>query len=54
VNKAYEANSPDWQAHLNASSEVRARFDAVSGIPEDDTGGWHTSWDQYVTPQTKL
>lgn len=45
LNAAYEGSNPHWVEHLNASSALRRRFDAVSGIPENDTAGWHTSWD---------
>ncbi|KAL1407401.1 hypothetical protein Q8F55_006833 [Vanrija albida] len=45
VNSAYEGSNPDWTAHLTASADLRARFNAVSGISADDGGGWHTSWD---------
>jgi 2-phosphoxylose phosphatase len=35
-----------WTAHLNASSNLFAALDAVSGVSKTDTG-FHQSWDHY-------
>ncbi|KAL1717692.1 histidine phosphatase superfamily [Schizophyllum commune] len=40
-------NGTDWQHHLNATAELFAKLDAVSGIEKDDDAGWHTWFDHY-------
>ena len=52
--QSQETSSADWMAHLNRSADIRARFNNVSGIQPDDTGGWNTSWDQSVHPSTRV
>nr|XP_031858781.1 uncharacterized protein CI109_005877 [Kwoniella shandongensis]KAA5525853.1 hypothetical protein CI109_005877 [Kwoniella shandongensis] len=37
--------SSPWGNHLNQSLALRERFNNVSGIEENDTAGWATSWD---------
>ncbi|KAE9980427.1 hypothetical protein BLS_008759 [Venturia inaequalis] len=38
--------NPAWTGHLNASSDLFAALDAVSGVLKNDTG-FHQSWDHY-------
>lgn len=42
------ANGTLWQAHLTDAASLYANLDAVSGISNPDTGGWHVSFDQSV------
>ena len=35
-----------WKDHLDKAKAVYAKLDEVSGIPTDDGGGWHVSFDQ--------
>ncbi|OCF41531.1 acid phosphatase [Kwoniella heveanensis CBS 569] len=37
--------SAEWGNHLNQTLGLRERFNNVSGIEENDTAGWRTSWD---------
>lgn len=39
-------NNSLWTGHLNASSDLFAALDVVSGVPKNDTG-FHQSWDHY-------
>ena len=35
-----------WEGHLDAASELYGKLDSVSGVENDDSAGWHTSFDQ--------
>jgi len=37
-----------WQQHLTAAAPLYDKLDRISGIPRDDTAGWHVSFDQCV------
>ncbi|KAG6825217.1 hypothetical protein H0H93_001045, partial [Arthromyces matolae] len=39
-------SSQTWNGHLTAAAGVYAQLDAISGIATQDTGGWHSSFDQ--------
>lgn len=43
-----------WQQHLAAAAPLYDKLDRVSGIPRNDTAGWHVSFDQYVCSSLKL
>ena len=45
---SYQGSNPAWTEHLNRSQELRNHFNAVSGIENNDSAGWASSWDQYV------
>lgn len=45
----YESTNASWTGHLTAAAGLYKKLDAVSGIASNDTGGWHTSFDQYVS-----
>ncbi|KAL9709558.1 hypothetical protein Ac2012v2_007297 [Leucoagaricus gongylophorus] len=36
-----------WQQHLAAAAPLYDKLDRVSGIPRNDTAGWHVSFDHY-------
>lgn len=40
------SKNPAWTGHLDASSNLFATIDAVSGVSKNDTG-FHQSWDHY-------
>lgn len=40
------AKGQAWQDHLTAAGALYDKLDSVSGIPRDDTAGWHVSFDQ--------
>lgn len=42
----YESTNASWTGHLTAAAGLYKKLDAVSGIASNDTGGWHTSFDQ--------
>ncbi|KAK9465795.1 histidine phosphatase superfamily [Lipomyces arxii] len=45
VRAAYQS-TPEWQHHLNLTTDLFARLDALSGVdPTDD--GWHSWYDHY-------
>ncbi|KAG6836360.1 hypothetical protein H0H93_008861 [Arthromyces matolae] len=41
-------SSQTWSGHydLTAATDVYTQLDAISGIATQDTGGWHSSFDQ--------
>jgi len=45
-NYSVGSKSPSWTGHLNASSNLFASLDAISGVSRTDTG-FHQSWDHY-------
>ncbi|WWC99904.1 hypothetical protein V866_006813 [Kwoniella sp. B9012] len=45
INSQITDLSGEWGIHLNLTSDLRERFNNVSGIEPDDTAGWKTSWD---------
>ena len=45
---AVTTGNSNWTNHLVAAAGLYAKLDAVSGIASQDTGGWHTSFDQQV------
>lgn len=45
-NYSVGGKDPAWTAHLNASNDLFAALDAVSGVSNNDTG-FHQSWDHY-------
>jgi len=47
VNAQYQGANTTWAAHLQLAASVYDKLDAVSGIPRNDTGGWHVSFDHY-------
>lgn len=36
----------NWTSHLVAAAALYAKLDAISGISNPDSGGWHVSFDQ--------
>ncbi|KAJ3873944.1 histidine phosphatase [Lentinula edodes] len=44
---AYTTGSSNWTEHLVDGAELYEELDAVSGTAENDTAGWHTSFDHY-------
>jgi acid phosphatase len=42
----YTTDSSNWTLHLMDALPLYEKLDAVSGIPLNDTAGWHTSFDQ--------
>ncbi|KAF7188780.1 putative acid phosphatase [Pseudocercospora fuligena] len=40
------SSSPAWLQHINASSNLFARLDALSGV-NPNASDWHMSWDHY-------
>ena len=42
----YTTDSANWTLHLTDALGLYEELDNVSGIPLDDTAGWHTSFDQ--------
>ncbi|KAK7752972.1 hypothetical protein SLS62_005131 [Diatrype stigma] len=40
------SSNADWQQHLNLTADLFAALDAISGVPEDDSG-FHVSFDHY-------
>jgi hypothetical protein len=36
----------NWTNHLVAAAPLYAKLDAISGIQNSDSGGWHVSFDQ--------
>ncbi|KAF9061120.1 histidine phosphatase [Rhodocollybia butyracea] len=43
----YTTDSSNWTLHLMDAQPLYDKLDAVSGIPLNDTAGWHTSFDHY-------
>lgn len=45
---AITTGNANWTNHLSASASLYAKLDSISGIATQDTGGWHSSFDQLV------
>jgi hypothetical protein len=43
---AVTTGNSNWTNHLAAAAGLYAKLDAISGIASQDTGGWHSSFDQ--------
>ena len=41
-----EGKGTPWANHLDRTKALRRRSNAVSGIEENDSAGWSSSWDQ--------
>lgn len=46
LQKAVTTGNSNWTNHLTATAGLYATLDAISGTPNQDTGGWHVSFDQ--------
>ncbi|KAJ7273138.1 histidine phosphatase [Mycena rebaudengoi] len=47
MRSAYTSGSTNWTTHLAAAASLYAKLDSVSGTAQQDTAGWHTSFDHY-------
>lgn len=47
LQKAVTTGNSNWTNHLTATAGLYATLDAISGTPNQDTGGWHVSFDHY-------